>query len=124
MPAGDLRDRVGFYQRGASLPGGSPPPPDYGSAPGYPSTATFVVYAKIAPRLGGEQVLAARLTGRNLADITVRQSSETAQINTDWICKDEDSGEIYNIRSMIDPHQGDTDHGLWFELLCEKGVAT
>src|SRR5262245_42961631 len=120
MPAGDLRNRVGFYQRGAS----SPDVPDYGSGGGYPETATFITFARIVPRLGGEQVLAARLTGKNFVDITVRQSSETDDVDTDWIAKDEDDGTVYNIRSVIDPHQGDTDHGLWFEMLCEKGVAT
>lgn len=122
MPAGDLRYRIGFYQRGGPV-GGSPPPPDYGSGGGYSDTATFVTYGNIVPRLGGEQVLAARLTGRNLVNITVRQSSETEAVDTDWICKNEDSDEQYNIRSVIDPHEGDTDHGLWFEMLCEKGVA-
>lgn len=122
MPAGDLRNRIGFYQRGG-LASGSPPPPDYGSIGGYPSVATFITYANIVPRLGGEAVLAARLTGRNFVSITVRQTSETEQVDTDWICKDEDSGEQFNIRSVIDLHQGDTDHGLYLEMLCEKGGA-
>jgi hypothetical protein len=120
MPAGDLRNRVGFYQRGAN----SPDVPDYGSGEEYPSTATFVTYAQIRPRLGGEQIIAGRLTGKNFVDITVRQSTETSAVDVDWKAKDEDSGVIYNIRSVIDPHQGDSDHGLWFEMLCEKGVAT
>ncbi len=115
-----MRHRVGFYQRGAA----SPDVPDYGSGPGYPDIATFITYAKIAPRLGGEAVLAARLEGRNFSNITVRQSSETRAVDVDWKCKDEDSGEEYNIRSVIDPHDGDSDHGLYFEMLCEKGVAT
>ena len=122
MPAGELRYRVGFYQRGSGV--GSPDVPDYGSGGGYPSTATFITYADIEPRLGGEQVLAARLTGKNLSNITVRQSSETDAVDVDWIAKNEDTGEIYNIRSVIDPHQGGVRHGLWWEMLCEEGVAT
>lgn len=123
MPSAPLRYRIGFYQRGSGLPAGSPPPPDYGSAPGYPGTATFVVYGNIKPRLGGEAVLAARLTGKNFVDITVRQDSLTDQVDTDWMCKNETTGEIFNIRSVIDPHQGDADHDDWWEMLCEKGVA-
>jgi head-tail adaptor len=123
MPSGDFRYKVGFYQRGSSGSAGSPPPPDYGSGPGYPTTATFTCFADIAPRLGGETIVADRLTGRNFVDITVRMSSLTKQIDTDWMCKDENTGEVYNIRSVIDPYQGAIRHGQFIEMLCEKGVA-
>lgn len=119
MPAGNLRYRIGFYKRGAS----SPDVPDYGSGPGYPDVATFITYASILQKLGGEQILAARLTGKNFFNITVRQSSDTNVVDTDWMAKDEDSGEIFNIRSVIDPHSADQAHHLWWEMLCEKGVA-
>ncbi len=122
MPAaGDLRYRIGFYTRDSGA--GSPDVPDYGSGDDYPTTATFTVWGNIVPRLGGETILADRLTGKNFANIIVRQSSNTDLVDTDWICKNEGSGEEYNIRSVIDPHQGDPDHGLWWEMLCEKGVA-
>jgi Phage head-tail joining protein len=117
--AGDLRYRVGFYQRGAN----SPDVPDYGSGEDYSETASFIVRANIEPRLGGEAILAARLTGKNFVTITVRQSTDTDQVDTDWICKDEDSEEMFNIRSVIDPQQGNARHGFWWEMLCEKGVA-
>jgi head-tail joining protein len=123
MPAGDLRYRVGFYQRGGAATG-SPPPPDYGMGGGYPTSATFITRANIEPRLGGESVQAARLAGKNFVNVTVRQSSETAQVDTDWICKNEDSGEVFNIRSIIDPFGGVAKRGFYFEMLCEKGVAT
>jgi hypothetical protein len=124
MPSGNLRYRIGFYQRGGSTPAGSPPPPDYGSGPGYPTTATFVVWGNIDPRPGNEQVIAARLTGKNFVSITVRQSSATDQVDNDWICKNEDSGELYNIRSVIDPQQANVRHGFFWEIIGEKGVAT
>jgi head-tail adaptor len=123
VPSGDLHYRVGFYTRDAPAAPGSPPPPDYGSAPGYPTTPTFVVWANIEPRLGGEAILADRLTGKNFVNITVRQSVQTNAIDSDWICKDENTGELYNIRSVIDPQKGNRKHGLWLEMLCEKGVA-
>jgi Phage head-tail joining protein len=124
MPAGDLRYKVGFYQRGGPA-GGSPPPPDYGFPEGdYPSVATFTKPANITPRLGGESILAARLQGKNFVIVLVRQDSETAQVDTDWKAKDEDSGDEFNIRSVIDPEHGKIKHGFWFEMLCEKGVAT
>src|SRR5262245_22905274 len=124
MPSGDLRYRIGFYQR--VIPGAtSPPPPDYGMGDigDYPDTATFIVPGNITPRLGGESILAARLTGRNFVNITVRQSPQTAEVDTDWKCKDETTGDEYNIRSVIDPQHGNVKHGFWFELLCEKGAA-
>jgi len=123
MPAGDLRYRIGFYQRGAVGAPGSPDT-DYGMNGAYPGTATFITAANVEPKLGGEAVLAGRLTGKNFSNITVRQSSETNVVNTDWICKNEETGEVYNIRSVIDPHQGNVKHGMWWEMLCEEGVAT
>ena len=119
MPAGDLRTRLGFYQRGSSV--GSP---DYGSIDTYPGTATFTAYGKVEPKLGGETIVAGRLAGKNFSNVTVLQSSDSNAVDTDWICKNEDTGEVYNIRSVIDPHQSDAKHGMWWEMLCEKGVAT
>ena len=71
----------------------------------------------------GESVLAERLTGKNLVNITVRQSINTRLITEDWRAKNERSGETYNIRSIIDPDQGTGQAGRFIELLCEKGVA-
>lgn len=122
MPAGELRYRVGFYQRGGVSQ--SPDVPDYGSGGGYPGTATFITYGDIEPRLGGEQIMAARLVGKNFSNITVRQSTETNAVDVDWIAKNEDTGELYNIRSVIDPNQGGVRHGQYWEMLCEEGVAT
>jgi head-tail adaptor len=97
--------------------------PDYGSGSGYPASATFTTFADIDPRLGGEQILAGRLVGKNFVNITVRQSTLTRQVDTDWKAKDENAGTEYNIRSVIDPFQGDSKHGLYIEMLCEEGVA-
>src|SRR5215831_10583535 len=119
MPASNLRYRVGFYQRGSSGGGGgSPPPPDYGSGGGYPTTPNFVVFADILEKMGGEQILAARITGKNFVNITVRQSSQTNQVDVDWKCKNEDSGEEFNIRSIIDPQSATPGHHNWWEMLC------
>lgn len=118
--ANDLRDRVGFYKRveePADELGNTQR--DFPSAPIFPP-----VRAQIRPKLGGEGVLAARLSGTNPVNITVRQSSDTKQITTDWMVKDERTLEVYNIRSIIDPSQATSDRGHWLEMLCEKGVAT
>lgn len=124
MQAGDLRSRVGFYKRGA-VGADSPPAIDYGNTElEFGDDPEFTCSANIKPRLGGEGVLAARLTGTNLVNITVRRSSDTLLINTAWRCKDERSGVLYNIRSVIDPYEHTTDHGKFLELLCERGVAS
>lgn len=118
MQAGDLRSRVGFYQRLSGDDG-------YGNVEGrYPSAPNFECRANIRPKLGGESVLASRLTGTNLVNITVRQSTNTRLIDTAWVLKDERSGIAYNVRSVIDPDEGTSQHGRFFEMLCEKGVAT
>jgi head-tail adaptor len=120
MQAGDLRSLVGFYKRPAS--GDSP---DYGNPEGeFSDTPEFVCAANIKPRLGGEKILADRLSGTNAVNITVRRSSRTMLVDTAWRAKDERSGVIYNIRSVIDPDQGGPDHDSRIEMLCEVGVAT
>lgn len=119
MQAGQLRNRVGFFRRPSNNDS-----PDYGVADGeFAATADFECAANIRPRLGGEQVLAARQAGTNLVNITVRRSADTAVVTTGWKAKDLRSGVEYNIRSIIDPNEGDTDRGTWIEMLCEKGVA-
>jgi hypothetical protein len=121
MSIGNLRYSVGFYQRPAL--GASPP--DYGNVEDdFPPVATFVVPANIVPKLGGEDVLAARLTGKGFVNIIVRQSAQTRSVTPDWRAKDERTGEIYNIRSVIDPEGGNSKYGFYFEMLCEHGVAT
>jgi SPP1 family predicted phage head-tail adaptor len=79
----------------------------------------FITSAKVAPKLGGETVLAARLQSQNTVNITVRQSSKTIQIQPDWRARDVREGKEYAIRSIIDPDDG----GAWLELLCQSGVA-
>lgn len=80
----------------------------------------FTVKARIEPRLGGESVLAARLTGKNLANITVRSSTNTRMIEPEWRVVDTRTGDFWNIRSVIDPD----DRRMFVEMLCEQGVAT
>lgn len=118
MTVADLRYRVGFYARETVSDG-------YGNSQGgFAADPVFITAANIKPRLGGEQVLAGRLTGQNLVNITVRQSTDTSAVAVDWRAKDERSGQLYNIRSIIDPDQDKPQHGRFWEMLCEKGVAT
>jgi head-tail adaptor len=118
LQAGDLRNTIGFYQRAS---GDSP---ETGNLEGeFPAEPEFTRRANVAPRLGGETVLAQRLQGTKLVNITVRQTSMTRLVTTAWRAKDEKSGVLYNIRSIIDPEQSTPDRGRWLEMLCEEGVA-
>lgn len=117
LQAGDLRSRVGFYAVVSADDG-------YGNlTSGFATDPSFIVAANIKPRLGGEQVLAGRLEGTNLVNITVRQSINTKTVTDAWRAKNERSGVIYNIRSIVDPYENTGDGGAWLEMLCEKGVA-
>lgn len=121
LTASDLRSRVGFHKKTTAPPSN----PDYGeSGEGeFSDTPEFVCAANIRPRLGGEAILAARLTGVEHATITVRQSSDTRLVTTDWKVVDQHTDLAYNIRSIIDPDQNTPRQGAMFELLCQAGVA-
>lgn len=67
---------------------------------------------------GGEGVMASRLEGKHTQVITVRASSQTWQITTDWRVRDVRTGEVFNIRDVT----VETDRAF-IGLLCERGVA-
>lgn len=75
-------------------------------------------YAKFRYLRGGETVQAARLSGRQPAVVTVYSTEASRQITPAWRMRDERSGEIYNIRSVIP-----TDDRAFLELTVERGVA-
>jgi head-tail adaptor len=114
MQAGDLRERIGFYRRVETDDGAG------NVLAGYADVPDFILSAAVVPKLGGEAVLAGRLTGTNLVNVTVRRSSQSLQVSTEWLAKDERSGVIFNLRSIIDPDQ----KRQWLEMLCERGVAS
>ena len=112
--AGDLRYRVTFAERDQVED-------EYGNV----STGwvdRFTVSANIVPRLGGETVMAARLTGMQPMTIRVRSSPDTKTVTTDWKATDQD-GKVYNIRTAVDPLKGDGQHSLFIDMLAESGVA-
>lgn len=119
MQAGELRARVGFYRPVIVSDDGAG-----NTISGFAPAPVFQTAANIRPRLGGEAMLAGRLSGRNVVNITVRASSATRMVDETWKVRDERLAIDYNVRSIVDPHEGDAQHGLWLEMLCEKGVAT
>lgn len=111
MEIGDFRDRVTFAQVEEVSD-------DYGNTQGN-FVDQFSVAADISYVRGGEGVIASRLEGRQPVIITVRSSSQTALVKTDWRVTDErDMSRIFNVRSVQPSSKGD-----FTEFLCEVGVA-
>lgn len=112
---GNMRHRIAFDQRQTVNPDS---PADLGSTQSI-FVEQFTVWGSVQAKFGGEAVLAARLTGQTTVILTVRQSSETDLIDTDWRARDVDEETEYNIRSIVDP----TDSGEFYEMLCQTGGA-
>lgn len=109
--AGQLKHRIAFDKRSIVDDG-------YGNPVSGDFVEQFVVAASVQVRFGGETVTAARLTGQQPLTITVRQSSQTRLIATDWQARDARKGTVYAIRSIADPDDAQT----WFDILCQEGA--
>lgn len=125
MAAGRLKHRVAFDQRGVASDGIGGVEADW--------SQQFVVAAGFTPRFGGEQVMAARLTGVQPVTVTIRSTARTRAIGTDWRLRDVTGcdadavadgdvalGVPYNIRSVADP----SDRRHYLDLLCDNGAPT
>lgn len=113
--AGDLYYRVGIEARVAENPDS---PIDYGNTENA-WVEQFAARAQFIHLRGGEDVMAARLSGKHLQVIRVRSSTSTRTITTDFRVVDKRNGDVFNIRDVT---QG-VDR-QFIDLLCEKGVAT
>ncbi len=60
------------------------------------------------------------MAGTNFDNITVRHSSQTVLVDTDWMAKNERTGVKYQIRSIVNPDQ----KKAFIEMLCERGAET
>lgn len=114
--AGDLYYRVGIEARVANNPDS---PLDYGNVENA-WVEQFETRAAFIHLRGGEDVLAARLQGRHLQVIRVRNSTETRTITTDFRVVDKRNGDVFNVRDVTPDREG----RQFIDLLCEKGVAT
>ncbi|MDR6757835.1 SPP1 family predicted phage head-tail adaptor [Mycoplana sp. BE70] len=109
MDAGDLHYRVAFDRRSEVDDGHGNTRGDWHEQ--------FQCRAAYRHLRGGESVLAGRLEGRHPQIITVRASSQTRQVTTDWRVRDVRTGDEFNIRDVT--HETDRQ---WISLLVERGV--
>lgn len=77
----------------------------------------FTRWANVFFKMGGESVLASRLTGKNVVSVTVRRDSDVERVTTDWMAMID--GAEYNIRGAM-PHNK---HRGYWEFLAESGAA-
>ncbi len=113
--AGQLHERIAFDSREPV----DPAEPDSGNTEG-DFAERFVLWAWARARYlrGTEAVMASRLEGRQPAIITVRASSLSRQITTDWRARDTRTGIAYAIRGITP-----TEDRAFFDILAESGVA-
>lgn len=67
----------------------------------------------------GEKVQAGRLAGSHTIAATIRRSSSSLRIRSDWQMRDRSSGEVYNVRS-VEPNKKRP--RLFLDVLCETAV--
>lgn len=79
----------------------------------------FTAAAKLRFRRGGEDVLAARLAGRQPAILTIRASRQAHEVAVDWRCVNVRTGAAYNIRDITP-----TSDRAAIEMLIEGGVVS
>lgn len=80
----------------------------------------FTVYAEVFSRMGGESVLAARLTGTQPVEITVRRSGQTQRISADWRAVDARTGEMF---ALVSPPADPDGKRAALRMLGRSGVA-
>ncbi|MET3662498.1 head-tail adaptor [Aquamicrobium ahrensii] len=96
--------------------------PDWSGHPGEPDWQTFVgpIWAGIQFMRGGEGVLAARLTAKQPAILTIRNSTAARGIKPSDRAKNARTGEIFNIREK--PRVSRENRGF-LEMLVEAGAS-
>ena len=84
-----------------------------------PWETRFTTRAAFRHLRGGETVMASRLQNKHPMIITVRRSSNTMQITTDWKLVDSRDGKVYEIRDITPELDRQ-----YLSLLVESGVAS
>lgn len=120
VPAGRLRHRV-YFKRPATQADDGYGNEETTAARFYPAVSGTVA-AEVKPIRGTEQVLAARLTGTTVFEVTVRSCQALLALTAADIVVQVVGGEdakTFNIRSIVNPDLRGGD----LVLTCEEGVA-
>jgi len=122
MAAGRLIEHFAFLKRGEK-------PNEMGVVEGK-FEEVFSTRAAITYREGNEAVIAARLTGKQPAFLTIRRSKVADEIDTAWCCRDvrnstydpatgKMTGHVYDIKAVAP----DTNNRAFLRLSLERGGA-
>lgn len=84
-----------------------------------PFQTIFTVRAGYRHLRGGETVIASRLQNKHPMIVTVRRSSQTLQINSEWRLVDGRNRQIFNVRDVTEELDRQ-----YISFLVERGVAT
>ena len=111
--AGVLRDRLHFQRRAMGDDG-------FGNVtPSGDFETQFTVWAGLTPRVGGEEVTAARLAGRQPYVCLVRNSSQMKDVTVGWQLVDaRDQDRVFNIASPPADPDGTR---AWLEFIAVQG---
>lgn len=117
--AGQLRERVTFQRRDET-------PDAYGNPIAGDWTDQFSEPARLTPRLGGEEVIAARMTGVQPYILTVRSSARTRGLTPAWRAYDArkgmgDTGEPVREFQILSIANVD-EKGQYIDLLVREGA--
>ena len=113
MGAGDLHDRFTIQRNTATA--------DWTGHPGEPDWKDqFTIWGNITFMRGGEAVIAARLTARQPAILTIRNSVSARSILPSDRVINARTGEIFNIREQ--PRVSRDNRGM-LEVLIEAGAS-
>lgn len=114
--AAELRDKVRFERRSGKGNVGGVIKSGWVPADGIGDRS-----ARVVARMGGEGVLAARLTATQPCEITVRLDSGTRTVTTDHRVVDaRDPTRVWAIKSIGEIEGG---RDRWLNILCEAGGA-
>ena len=95
--------------------------PDWSGHPSDPDWKDqFTIWGNIVFMRGGEAVIAARLTARQPAILTIRDSAQAKGIKPSDRVKNARTGEIFNIREQ--PRESKDNRGF-LEVLIEAGAS-
>lgn len=112
--AGDLRERVHLQRRTFADDG-------FGNTVAGDFETVFTCAAHYKPLRGTEAVQAQRLAGQQPYVVTIRQSSQSRNVLTDWQMVDaRNPARVMSIAAISDPDG----RRAWLEILATEGEAT